>query len=169
MSNSLPMVSGRNQSLAKTFALTNVKAEFSPYATINMLLQLAPTLAPHTMQIFSARFALALFTLAFIVVTFYFPLYGLGTVLDQSKSFAERWEGSMMVLPSIAMLLFLAGMFPTLRGPVLLWLGIVATALLALPAIQFARSGFPAAFGCIAALIYSAAWWRLAQSRLTIP
>lgn len=120
------------------------------------------------MQIFSARFALALFTLAFVVVTFYFPIYGLGTALDQSKSFAERWEGSMMVLPSVALLLFLAGMFPTLRDPVLLWLGIAATLMLALPAIQFARSGFPAAFGFIAALVYSGAWWFLAQSRLSL-
>jgi hypothetical protein len=36
---------------------------------------------------------LALFTLVILVITFYFPLCGLGLVLDRSAALSDRWEG----------------------------------------------------------------------------
>ena len=101
-----------------------------------------------------------------LLITFYFPLYGLGVVLDKSATLSDRWEGAVLVLPSASLLAFLIGMLPQLRGPVLLWMGIGATVLLVPPVIACARMGFPAALGCVAALAYTGLWWHLAKSRL---
>ena len=108
----------------------------------------------------------ALFTLVVLLITFYFPLYGLGVVLDRGAALSDRWEGAVMMLPSASLLAFLVGMLPQLRGPVLLWTGIGATLLLVPPVIACAKMGFPAALGCIAAVGYASLWWHLAKSRL---
>jgi hypothetical protein len=109
--------------------------------------------------------AFAIFTLAVLVITFYFPLYGLGAALDSSASFSDRWEGAVIALPSASLLVFLIGMIPQLRGLVLLLTGIGATLLLVPPVIACARMGFPAALGCVAAVAYSGLWWHLAKPR----
>lgn len=112
--------------------------------------------------------ALALFTMAVLAVTFYFPMYGLGLALDHAKNSSERWEGVGLLLPSAALLVFLAGMYPAFRGTGLLCLGAAATLLLVPTAIVFARSGTPPAYYCMAAIAYSAVWWLLAQPRIWV-
>ena len=109
----------------------------------------------------------AIFTLVVLVITFYFPLYGLGVMLKGGASLSDRWEGAVLALPSASLLAFLIGMIPQLRGPTLQWMGIGATLLLVPPVITCARMGFPAAWGCVAAAAYSGLWWHLAKSRLS--
>jgi hypothetical protein len=112
------------------------------------------------------RALLALFTVALLVVTFYFPLIGLGYALDREADFESRRDGALLVLPSVVLLLLLAGLMPFARGRSLLWLGIGANLLLLAPVIACARMGFPAAFGVLAAIAYSGTWWRLIRAKI---
>lgn len=112
------------------------------------------------------RALLALFTVALLVVTFYFPLIGLGYALDRTADFQSRWEGVLLLLPSVVLLLLLVGLLPFVRGRSLLWLGIGANLLLLAPVIACVRMGFPSAFGLLAAIVYSGAWWWLVQAKI---
>jgi hypothetical protein len=112
------------------------------------------------------RGLLAVLTMAVLLVTFYFPLMGLGYAMDASADVQSRWEGILLMLPSFVLLLFFFGLLPPVRGRSLLWLGIVANVLLLPPVAACVRMGFPAAIGLFVAIIYVGTWWLLAKSKL---
>jgi hypothetical protein len=112
------------------------------------------------------RGAFALFTIVVLVVTFYFPLIGLGYALDGSADLHSRGEGLLLLSPSVALSIFLAGLLPVLRACSLLSLGLVASLVLLAPAVACARMGFPAAIGSLCAIVYAGTWWLLIRSKL---
>ena len=114
-----------------------------------------------------ARGALALFTVALLTATFYFPLIGVGYAIDQSADLKSRGTGLLLFLPSVALLILLAGMMCETRSKPSFWLGIAGTALI-LPSIgACAILGSWGLIGSAAGLSYLAIWWFLAPAKLT--
>jgi hypothetical protein len=113
-----------------------------------------------------SRGLFAVFTAGVLVVTFYFPLIGLGFALDASADLRSRGTGLLLFLPGVAILVLLLGMLPPVRGRLLLWVGIAGNLLL-LPSIAAcAWLRFPAKIGLLAGLAYLGAWWFLARTKL---
>ena len=114
-----------------------------------------------------ARGALALFTVALLVVTFYFPLIGFGYSIDPTADLRSRGTGLLLFLPSVALVILLAGIVAAVRSKPSFWLGIAGTALI-LPSIgACAILGWWGLIGSATGLSYLAIWWFLAQARLT--
>lgn len=107
------------------------------------------------------------FTAGVLVVTFYFPLIGLGYAMDSSADFQSRATGVLLFLPSVAILILLFGMLPRVRGGRLLLLGMGGSLLLLPPIVACAYLGLPAGFGSLAGLVYLALWWFLARAKLS--
>ncbi len=105
-----------------------------------------------TLALTVSRGLFALFTLAVLAVTFYFPLIGFGYATDTSADLPSRGLGLLLLLPSIAMLLFLFGLLPRVRRRLLRWLGLVATLLVLPPTAACVSRGFPAAIGAVIAI-----------------
>ena len=120
----------------------------------------------HSSKLQLGRVLLGLFTVMLLAVTFYFPLIGLGYALDRTADFQSRGEGVLLLLPSVVLLLQLVGLLPFVRGRSVLWLGLGANLLLLAPVMACVRMGFPAAFGLLAAIVYSGTWWWLVQAKI---
>lgn len=114
-----------------------------------------------------SRGLFSLFTAAVLVITFYFPLIGLGYAMNSAGDFESRINGVLLFLPSVAVLILLVGMFPPIRGRRLLLLGIGGSLLLLPSIVACALLGLPAAFGALAGLAYLAVWWFLARAKLS--
>ncbi|MDQ1422081.1 MAG: hypothetical protein QOJ52_4043 [Acidimicrobiaceae bacterium] len=115
-----------------------------------------------------SRGLFALFTAGFLAVTFYFPLIGLGYALDSSADLRSRGEGLLLLLPTVAISVLLAGMLPPVRGRFLFWLGVGGNLLLLPSLAAGAWLGFPGILGAFVGLVYLAVWWYLARSKLSL-
>ena len=105
-------------------------------------------------------------TTVLVVVTFYYPIYGLGMVMNARSDLAERFQGVALFLPSIVMLIWIIGILPLFRGQTLFWLGIGSNVLLVPTLVVLFRMGTPAAFGGLAMIFYSGIWWVLVKARI---
>lgn len=113
------------------------------------------------------RALFALFTAAVLVITFYFPMIGLGYALDSSADLESRGTGLLLLLPSLALLVLLVAMLPVIRGRPLLWWGISGSLLILPPITACCWLRGPGLLGLFAGITYLAAWWRLARTRLS--
>lgn len=114
------------------------------------------------------RALFALFTAAVLVVTFYFPLIGLGAAMDSSASLQARAASLLWFLPSVAILILLLGMVLPIRGRRLFWLGVAGNLLILPSIITCAWLGPAAIIGALAGLIYLGVWWLLARGKRSL-
>ncbi len=114
------------------------------------------------------RALFALFTAAALVVTFYFPLVGLGGAMNSSADLQSRGESLLWFLPSFAILILLLGMVLPIRGRRLFWLGVGGNLLILPSIIACAWLGPAAIIGALVGLGYLAIWWLLARGKLSL-
>ena len=108
----------------------------------------------------------ALLTAGVLIVTFYFPLIGLGYALDSSADLQSRGIGLLWFLPSVALLVLLVGLLPPARGRVLLWIGVGGTLLLLPSIVAGIWMRYPEIIGSLAGLLYLGVWWFFAHPKL---
>ena len=113
-----------------------------------------------------ARAVLGAFTVAALIVTFYFPLIGFGYSTDSNADLESRLGGLLLLLPWIGLAVLLWGVIVGVRNNLSFWLGIAGTSLIVPSAITCARFGAWGIVGSVAALSYLAIWWSLARANL---